>query len=1013
MSVPLSAVALFASGVLTFGSVLVSPEDPLEQYEFIAGLSSKGLHEQVVREATRFLEEHPRHDRSALVRYHLGGALFEFEDTARTKRARDEYKQLAQTRGFEFAPESALRAGQCELRLGAPGAATPYFKAVRSSNAEYLHSPATRLLGEALFEEGKFGEAKPLFAEVASKGEPELALDAAHGLAWCEFRLGEHERCLNTVKVTLKRFPKDPLADELRFLRAESLFESGRSADAERSYLEVGPGAFREASLRGAAFAAAEQGDHARAAAAFDALLREAPTTRFREEALLHRGIHYLEAGEAAAARESLKTLKPTAEGLFWLGRALDAEGRGDKALDVFERGLQLAGQTDPQLRERIQLARAELLSKLGREEEATRAYESAGSDYALHAAAVAKLNAGEPEEAIRLASSVAERSGPFQIEAQFVLGEGHFALKRFGPAEAAFGKVAQSPESESLQARATSRIAWCRYLEGDHSGAANAFARVWREHSKSEEAEEALFMQARSQEDASDSAGAAQSYSRYLEHFAEGARCDEANLRLAGLESDERGLARLISLVQSGRDAVIVKSARKQLADRLAAKADYMQAALHYRALVDAGRDDEACYGLAWCLYSSGDAEGALRQLEALDHRDTESELRVAGFELGVWAARSTGRMEAAQESFWRLVEACDDDSRLMQATRVMLEGWRESDRAVNGLRQIDRMLEKVKTPEIVLELCVERGHISLGAGSPQEAEAVMRAALKRDPQHAGLLELAFFVGEARYRGGEKKASLELFALAASSPQSEIRARAHYMTGFVQLEEGANTEAATSFAALVADHAESELFGETLYLLGEAYYRAGSDRKAIEVLKRHRKEARRHATSAKALFRLGLAQARSEQFKDANRSLTELVTNFPEFPSLNEAELARGRSLASLGKPRAARQSFERVIASDKGVLSARARLGLGGLHEDAGDLEAALSEFLKVAVLYAQDEEVAEALFRAGGLLEQQGETAQARKQYEELLKDHAKSSFAERAQQRLNRIRQENAE
>ena len=55
-------------------------------------------------------------------------------------------------------------------------------------------------------------------------------------------------------------------------------------------------------------------------------------------------------------------------------------------------------------------------------------------------------------------------------------------------------------------------------------------------------------------------------------------------------------------------------------------------------------------------------------------------------------------------------------------------------------------------------------------------------------------------------------------------------------------------------------------------------------------------------------------------------------------------------------------------IVAEDGGVLSARARIEVGKLDMASGATDDALSEFVKVAVLYAHDEEVAEALVLAG---------------------------------------------
>ena len=73
----------------------------------------------------------------------------------------------------------------------------------------------------------------------------------------------------------------------------------------------------------------------------------------------------------------------------------------------------------------------------------------------------------------------------------------------------------------------------------------------------------------------------------------------------------------------------------------------------------------------------------------------------------------------------------------------------------------------------------------------------------------------------------------------------------------------------------------------------------------------------------------------------------------------------------------------------------------------EAEGRTDVALSEYLKVAVLYAHDEEVAEALFRAGSCLEHLGNREQAAAQYQEVVRDHASARFARNAGDRLRAL------
>jgi TolA-binding protein len=154
----------------------------------------------------------------------------------------------------------------------------------------------------------------------------------------------------------------------------------------------------------------------------------------------------------------------------------------------------------------------------------------------------------------------------------------------------------------------------------------------------------------------------------------------------------------------------------------------------------------------------------------------------------------------------------------------------------------------------------------------------------------------------------------------------------------------------------------------------------------------------------SKARFRLGLALSQLQRWEQAEAVLADLARENPGFPSLSEAELCRARALAAQGKDRAAEAAYQRVVAQDRGVLAARAQLGLGALDRRAGRTENALSTFLKVAVLYAHDEEVSQALLLAGECLEELGDQAKAADRYREIIKEHPQSSVAPEARKRL---------
>lgn len=973
-----------------------------DEYNFLVGLAEKGLSEQVVREALRFLERHGKHAKKDLARYRLATALFDLD---RAEEARPHLEQLARLSRFEFEDEVRFRLGQCQLERGAFGEAVEAFEAVRRGGADYLRVPATFLLAEARFRGDDFEGAEPHYrAVIEAEDAAGYASDAARGFAWCAFRRGKHEDCVARARRALKE-PGEH-AGELHFLAAESLYELGRHDDAREHYGRVKEGEFQDAALRGLGFVAAARGDHAEAAREFGRLLERFPQSRYAGEARLHRGIHLLKSGDGEAARTALReAAEGGAEGGFWLGRAQLEAGDAKGALEAFDRALR--ANPSEELAGRIHVARGDALFALGREDEAAAAYQKAGSDYALHSAAVAKLNAGEPAEALRLARAIAEREGPYRVDAALVVGEALFQQEEYGPAEAAFAVVARDGETEE-RSRARARVGWCRYLAGDHAAASEAFADVVADFPRSKEAEEASFMSARAAEAAEDPERARRGYRRYLERFPEGANRVEATFRLARFEGGKDAERRYLAVIRDGGEAALATSAHYELAELQAADGRFEEALPHYRAVLEQGASDvraNAHYGLAWCLYSTGDARGAARELDLLT-RSTELDetLRQASLELSVWACRKAGDAGGTRAAFERFRAACTDGARRLRAAKVAAAALKEAGDLSGAAKLYDDLLSDTKDRDVAVEVCVERGYLALDQQEIEQAEKLAKTALKYAEDKGELLELCFFVGEARFEAGEDARAAELYALAQGSPDERTRERALYKGGFCNLRAGENEAAAKAFAKLVDEHSRSELFGEGLFLLGEAHYRAGAFGKAAEALARHRRDARKHDTAPKALFRLGLARAKLEEWGACAEALSELATRFPEFTNAAEAELWRGRANARQEKRRAARQSLERVLELDRGILSAQARIELGRLKEAEGALDDALSQFLKVAVLYAHEEEVAEALVRAGGVLEAQGEPEQAKKQYQEVIEKHPRARFAEQAKERL---------
>ncbi|RMH01692.1 MAG: hypothetical protein D6702_10700 [Planctomycetota bacterium] len=994
--------------------LLPTQSGPDEEYQFLVGLAEKGMNELVVKEATRFLASYPRHAKAPLARYRLALALFDLGDL---EGAAPHFERLAGSAGFEFAPECSIRLGQCRLAAGDLGGAAAAFTAVLESEAEYLHLPARFLLAESRFRAGDWSSAQEGYLQVLAAPDHEAYdREARYGAAWCAFR---QEDFAATVERTLefeRLHPDDELLPELRFLRGEALLAAGDAAAALDAYRSVEGGPFADAALRGAGFAASRLDDPAQAAAWFGRLVEEFPDSSFRAEAALQQGIHLLRAGDAPGALAVLASGQAGdgAEALYWLGMAEAANGRHEDALVSFDRALR--AEPGRELAGRIQTARGDSLYELGRLDQAAEAYRMAESDYALQAAAVASLNDGRAEEAAAIAGRLLEEypDSRYLPAVRLVLGEALLRLDRPAEAEPAFAAALEALERPADRARALSRLGWCRYLQGDPAGAAAFFARVVEEYPDSVEVEEAAYMEGRSRSEAGDEAGARSAWSRYLDRFPEGARVSEVMFRLGRMATGSEGLARLEELVARHGGSAEAPKALYELGQRLYDEGRVDEAAAKFTELLNSwprhALAPAAGYALAWCRYDQDrpeEAQALLPEVAAAAAAAGDADLQRSALELLVWAAQAAGDADAAFAALTDYARAGADEAGLAAASRTAAAARRDAGdpRAAADLLAATR--DRLEDPALRAGLEVERCYLLLDAGDPEAAEAAVRAALDLTSEDPTAAEAAFFVGEAWFEAGEDVRAARLYTAAAAVPDCPVADRALYKLGYAELRSDRPEPAAAAFARLISEHPTSELVGESLFLQGEALFRLGRYPEAIEPLRRLRAELPQHEAMDRCLFRLGLALCQVESWQEAADVLAELARRYPDFANGVEGELWRGRALAALDQDRAARQAFERVLARDRGVLAARARLGLGKLALASEDLEGALSEFLKVAVLYAHDDEVAEGLWYAGLCLERLGDADRAAEQYREILRNHSDTPFAARAGDRLREL------
>jgi len=1012
-----TSTALAPSPLAAHAAHAAQQQDADEAAAYVVGLAQKELHELVVKEGRAFLASHAGHARATLVRYLVADASFEL---GRFADAKPLLETVVEDANFDQRREARFRLAQVLLELGDARGAAQRLEAVLADEPDYLRAPAGFLLGEARFALSEFDAAEAAYWNVLQLPDPgRYGFDAACAMCWTAKARGAHDAVVQRAQACLQAAPSgDARVSELWLLLGETYFARGEHELALSAFGRASGANERNAAQRGAAFALVALGRDAEAAQRFEVLLAALPESDpSRNDVAARAAAAHVRSG---AFERALKLVEGgrNATAHYWQARALAGLTRHEEALNALDAAAR--AQPDAELQSLIDNARADALFALGRTEEAAKVYERAGGDYALHAAAIARVNAGDWSEAARIARDALERfpNSPHATANRLVLGEALFQSGERAAAREAFAAVtasASSSASASDVRRARSRIAWCDFDTQNHEAAEAVFRELARDSSDAGAAREAEFMTARCVEeragdDAAQRARAAQAFESFATRHTDASQRAEALLRAGRLLPGERGEVLFVRLLADHGGDVLAPRAALELGERRSARGAHAEAAAAFDTASAATELDVRCAalaGAAWSRFELGEHAAARSAVDTLlATKDAGATHLSSARELLVWIEAARGDGAAAEAAVRALSKNGGEAQRVLAAAKRTHTALVASGSAARAATLFADLARGTNDAAVQRALRVEEVFARLDANDVERAESLVRELGTAAPNDGAVCEAAFFVGEARWSADDFARALVLYDVAAAA-SGATRERALYKAGFAAVRLADHATAATRLETFRAEFDASPLLGEVLFLLGESHYALGADEAARIALEAQRKRFPKHELAAPTLFRLGLVEARLGRHTEAARALADLVRLAPDFAGRTEAELVRGRSLAALGDRRAARTAFGVVLTRDQGLFAARARLELGELSRAEGDLEAALGEFLKVAVLYEPCDEVADALVRAGSVLEARGEQDAALARYREVLKDHAQRPAAAQARARITAL------
>jgi TolA-binding protein len=200
-----------------------------------------------------------------------------------------------------------------------------------------------------------------------------------------------------------------------------------------------------------------------------------------------------------------------------------------------------------------------------------------------------------------------------------------------------------------------------------------------------------------------------------------------------------------------------------------------------------------------------------------------------------------------------------------------------------------------------------------------------------------------------------------------------------------------------------------SELRSISKYWIAESFYRRGKYAEAGRQFAELSTELDDTSEAWAPMVPLRQAQvlAHQQQWQAAHDIAAAIAKKYPTFRQQYEVDYLLGRCLGAQAKFDAAREAYQRVVQSPVGgktETAAMAQWMIGETYFQEERFDDAISAYHRVERLHAFERWQAAALLQAGKCHETQGHYAEAIQLYAQLLKDHAKTAYAQEASQRL---------
>lgn len=1005
----------------------------LRDYYSANGLLNRGLTELAAVEYRKFLDEHGDHAKAPVARYGLAVCLCRMEQPVAAAR---ELVPLVALRDFEFAGEAAVLLGQCRLAGGEFDAAARVLDEMLTARPSHaLAADALALLVEALYRADKF-QAVEQKAAVFIERWPTHAAHERVMLFRALALMGRSEWASAAERLTelLRAAPAGPLAEQAELRLAQCHERRGADDEAGRAYqvvLQREKGQYAPDAHLALAGIALRKNSPRDAVPLLERLLKDVPESPLRCAAVILRARAALALEQPQDALAVLKDVgarcaESADQVAYWLAKAELRSGAAAAAAQRLAEALEKHPQS-PLVAE-MRYDRAAALAQLGDDAAAARAIEEFLAQHAQHGMTpealylLATLECRQERYApsAALARSLLERfpKHPRTAAAEFLVAESLLLGKHDAEAATAYQRFLEGHPDDPQAPAATFRLGTVLYRLGRFEDAVAPLTRAAEQIGQHPEFRDSLLLLGDGCLQRGEWKTAETWLAKYLA-TPDAPAADEALLKL--------GLAR----ARQGSSEAALGTFDELLAKHT--ESGYRVQALFERgqALLALGRADEAATAFERVL--ADDAAGdfkpyALSHLGAIALQRKDFTAAAERFAGAAGRAPNDDAAAAALLQQGQALLAAEQYADAEAALAAVVQRFPANDRVGVARAQLALALARQDKPAAALRL-IEQVEQSGGASDESlksglqyekawcqrklgqtDAAAMTYRALLKDGGGSQRVYAALELAELLAGQGQCEEALKLLQPVRATASdfgalnADAQARALYRIGTCAFEAGRNEEVLAALEEMLKGAPQHALAGSAEFFCGEVCFKLNRLPAAVEHLTRVVEGHQKDDVYGPSLLRLGECLAGLQRWQRSEEVFTQHLREFPADSQWYQAQFGVAWARENLGRHDEALAAYRPIVERHKGPTAARAQFQIGECLYAQKKFQEAVTEFLKVDILYGYAEWSAAALYEAGRCLEELGQVATARQQFTAVREKYGATRWAELAAQRL---------